>query len=369
MPRSSRTGVRGLFRDDDGRWQIDLRWREAGTGEYRRFRETLPPGLKAVEAKQRARKTVNAALAGGFNPKREGGRRLEAALGEYVMWRQANGKAAVEMHKKAVVRIVKSLGDVELGAVSPFAVERFKRDRQAGGAGPATVNRDLALLRHFYRMASGWAWVSKAHAVSIREVPALKEPPGRVRYLSSDEEGRLMTVLAKRPRLRRVVVTALLTGMRQGELLGLRREAVDLGAGEIVLTKTKSNRVRRIPIAAALKPVLEEALAASRTGHVFESRKASPYKRQGLRSAWERARDSAEIEDLRFHDLRHSCATSLRRRGVGLDVIQRILGHSTLAMTARYAHVGEELVRAALYDLPAPVARALPVSSPLAVVK
>jgi integrase len=178
-----------------------------------------------------------------------------------------------------------------------------------------------------------------------------------------------MSTLASRPRFRRLVVTALLTGMRQGELAALRREAVDLAAGEITLTRTKSNRVRRIPIAEALVPVLKEALEASRTGHVFESRKGEPYKRQGIRSAWDRVRAAAQLEDFHFHDLRHSCATALRRRGAGLDVIQRILGHSTLAMVMRYAHVGEELVRAAIHDLPAPVARPLPVAPALSLAK
>ena len=157
-----------------------------------------------------------------------------------------------------------------------------------------------------------------------------------------------------------MVVTALLTGMRQTEIRLLRREAIDLPAGEIIVRKTKTNRVRRIPIATALEPVLKEALEASGTGYAFESRKGKPYSEDGLRSAWARVRDDAKLVDFKFHDLRHSCATSLRRRGVGLDVIAKILGHSTLAMTQRYAHFGQDLVRDALRDLPAPVAREHP---------
>src|SRR5262249_13436324 len=154
---------------------------------------------------------------GGFNPKQEAERRLKAALEEYIKWRRANGRAAVEKQEASAVRLVASLGDVELAAVSPFAVERFKRDRQESGAGPATVNRDLAVLRHFYGLAWRWGWVSKAAAAAIREVPPLKEPPGRVRYLSPEQEGRLMAAVARNPRHRRLVVAALLTGMRQAE--------------------------------------------------------------------------------------------------------------------------------------------------------
>jgi integrase len=369
MPRASRTGVRGLFRNADGRWRIDLRWRESGTGEYRRFQEMLPDDIKAPAAKARARKHLQAALAGGWNPKAEGERKLKAALEEYIKWRTTNGRAAVEASEATCTRFVASFGDVELSAVSPFAVERFKRDRYADGAGPATVNRALALLRHFYGLAAKWGWVSTAHAAAIRGVASMKEAPGRVRYLSPDEESAVMTALEDRPRFRRVVVTALLTGMRQGELLRLRAEAVDLAAGEITLTRTKSNKVRRIPIGPALVPVLKEAISASASGFVFESRKREPYTKDGLRSAWDRVAEEAKLEDFHFHDLRHSFATALRRRGAGLDVIQRLLGHSTLAMVMRYAHVGEDMVRTAINALPAPVASPLPHAPALALAK
>ncbi len=120
--------------------------------------------------------------------------------------------------------------------------------------------------------------------------------------------------------------------MRQAELLGLRAEAVDLNAGLITLIKTKNNRIRRLPIAEALAPVLKEAMAASRSGFLFESRNGTPYTKDGLKSSWQAAREAAGLDDFHFHDLRRSCATTLRRRGAGLDMIQRILGHSSLAM-------------------------------------
>jgi integrase len=178
-----------------------------------------------------------------------------------------------------------------------------------------------------------------------------------------------MAALEKSPRMRRIVLAALLTGMRQGEIISLRREQVDLKAREITLTKTKSNKVRRIPIAGALVPVLEEALAASRTGVVFESRNGEAFTEDGVRNSWDRVRTRAGLEDFRFHDLRHSCATALRRRGAGLDVIQKILGHSSLAMVMRYAHLNEDMVRAAMADLPAPVASPLPQPNSIHLVK
>jgi integrase len=329
----------------------------------------MPEGITAAAAKDRARRQLAAALAGGFNPKQEAERRLASALEEYIKWRRANGRAAVHKQEASAKRLVASLSDVELAAVVPFAIERFKRDRQAAGAGPATVNRDLAVLRHFFTMAGKWGWCPKAQVLVVREAPLLKEPPGRVRHLSLEEAGRLMTALERRPRMRRIVLAALLTGMREGEIIGLRREAVDLAAGEITLTRTKSNRVRRIPIADALVPVLKEALGASRSGYVFESRKGEPYSENGLRSSWDGVRTDAELEDFHFHDLRHSAATTLRRRGAGLDVIAKILGHTSLAMTQRYAHVGEDLVRTAMASLPSPFGPTMATPPALTVVK
>src|SRR5262245_17472742 len=103
-----------------------------------------------------------------------------------------------------------------------------------------------------------------------------------------------------------------------GEIVRLRAEAVDLAAGEITLTRTTSNRVWRIPIAEALRPTLQAAVAASTSGYVVESRRGQPYTKTGLRTSWERVRAAAGLADFRFHHLGHSCATALRHRGAGL---------------------------------------------------
>lgn len=351
MPRASRTGIRGLFKDGRGRWRIDLRWREPGSGVWRRVTERLPTGITAAAAKEHARKLMSAALAGGYERHRDPGRRLAAAFKEYVGWRRTNGRVAVEKQEASTVRLVASIGDVALDQVSPFAVEKFKRDRAAGGAGPATVNRDLAVLRHFYGLAARWGWVSKAQAASIREVRSLKEPPGRVRYLSDDEEEKLLAKL--KPHVRRLVAFTVLTGLRMGEVRQLRKSAVDLGARVITLVKTKSNRVRHVPLNDAAVEILREAMHG-RGEYVFTSRKGTPYSERGLRSTFASACARAKVEGVRVHDLRHTFATRIRRAGAGIDVIAKLLGHSSLAMATRYTHLEERTLRAAVDALPAP---------------
>jgi integrase len=352
VARHSRSGTRGLFRDADGRWRIDLRWREPGTGVARRYCERLPAGLSAAAAKQRARALLDAALAGGFEPRATAGRRLHAALDEYVAWCEVNREASVVRRKAICARLRAGIPDMPLREVTALHAERFKKERLATGVAPATVNRDLEVLSHFFSMTARWGWLDEAATRALRAVTHLKEPPGRVRYLTNEEEKRLLGALPVRAR--RIVVAALLSGMRQGELLGLQKSAVDLAAAVVTLTRTKSNKVRRIPVNDGLAAVLREAMNDSDGSLVFVTRAGSPYTADGVRSIFRRAVRKAGIVDFRFHDLRHTMATRLRQNGVGIDAIADLLGHSTLAMTRRYAHLGSETLKAAMATLPPP---------------
>ena len=363
MPKPSKTGVRGLFKGASGRYFLDLRIRNPKTGADERISERLPEGATLAAAKVRAREILASAMAGTFQPKAAASRRLAGALDEYQKWRETNGRSNLEHSKVQCARIARMIGDLPLDEVSPFAVEKFKRERLAqkvkGGkrtVGPATVNRELEILRHFYNLAGRWGWVSKAHAASIAEVPRMKEPPGRVRYLTAEEETALFAQL--KPELRRVVAAAVLTGMRESEIVTLRQDAVDLEARTITLIKTKSNKVRRIPISPALEVVLKEAIAHARAPMVFNSSRRTPYTADGLRASFTAARDRAKIANLHFHDLRHHFATTIRRRGAGLDVIAALLGHATLAMVQRYAHLTGDLLVQAVNSMPAPPAPA-----------
>jgi integrase len=363
MARNNAHGVRGLIKLPGGRWRVDLRWRST-QGTYERYRETFPAGLTATAAKARARALLAVAMVGG-ELRKEAERTLEPALDEYLKWRQANGRTGVARARFLAAQWVAGFGDVALSALSPLGMERYKRDRQAEGKAHGTVNRGLAFFKHFLGLAATWGWISRDLAAQLREVRLLREPPGRVRYVTEDEEPRLMAALEARPALLRLAIASLMTGARQGELITLRRGAVDLRAGEITLTRTKNGKVRRIPIAKELGPVLRAALEASRSDLVFESAPGIGYAPSVLALHWNEVRAAAGLEDLRWHDLRHSAATNLRRRGVGLDVIQAILGHSSLAVTQRYAHVQADAVREALCDLPAPAAPVFRIDRPL----
>lgn len=127
-------------------------------------------------------------------------------------------------------------------------------------------------------------------------------------------------------------------GMRQGEILNLKWDDVDLQNGMIYIKNSKSGKLREIPIHPEL---LDYLGSANRVGpYVFADENGMPYSRYGkLRHEFENALKRAGIRNFRFHDLRHTFASELAMRGVDLRTIQDYLGHSTLRMTERYAHL------------------------------
>ncbi|MBX3204722.1 MAG: hypothetical protein KF764_06620 [Labilithrix sp.] len=158
MPRASKHGVQGLYRTKRG-WNIDLRWRDPTTGEHQRYRERLPSTLPAAAAKERARTLLSAAKAGTFDAHRKPMPSLRVAFDEYGKTLDANFPKYAKKRRAALKRLLTSIGDKALDQVSQLDVERFKRDRLTGTSGkgrkPATVNRDLEILKTFFRWAVG----------------------------------------------------------------------------------------------------------------------------------------------------------------------------------------------------------------------
>jgi integrase len=212
---------------------------------------------------------------------------------------------------------------------------RGDRERSA-----ASVNRHLAALSSVFSLAMReWMWVDDT---PMRKVTKFTEPRGRVRFLSDAEREAVLKACreSRTPLLYPLVVTALSTGARQGELLGIRWRDVDFHMGLIRLEKTKNNERRAIPLTGHAHELLKEMASVRRidTDLVF------PFNggRHGLRSPWTKALKVAEIEDFRFHDLRHSAASYLAMNGATLAEIAEVLGHKTLQMVKRYAHLTEQ---------------------------
>lgn len=216
---------------------------------------------------------------------------------------------------------------------------------------PATVTRYLAVLSHAFTVArKEWQW-TETNPVSA--VTAPKEPRGRVRFLSDDERDRLLKACRESttPELYPIVVLALSTGMRSGEVLSLTWDRVDLKAGRITLEQTKNGERRAVPIVGHAAELLRERAKVRRldTNLLFPSKRKAKQgqaiKPISIRNVWLAAVDKARIEDFRFHDLRHSAASYMLMNGASIGELAEVLGHKTLQMVKRYSHLSDSHTR------------------------
>lgn len=244
------------------------------------------------------------------------------------------------------------LGAYTLADLTPARITEA-RDKLMQGREPGTVNRYLAALSGALTMAvNEWGWLDDS---PMRKVSKPSEPRGRVRYLSEDTTGpNGETIEGERTRLLKasqesknsylypVVVLALSTGMRQGEIMGLTWEDVDLHQGRITLHETKNGERRVVPLVGKALELLKEQAKIRRidTPLLFPG-KVKPRNPINLQVPWRAALKEAGIEDFRFHDLRHSAASYLAMNGASLAEIAEVLGHKTLQMVKRYAHLSE----------------------------
>lgn len=267
---------------------------------------------------------------------------------EYLAW--AIRQKAYKSKKNRVELLYKDFGNIPLDSFTTKLVDQYQTDklkgcgklqkdgRPATGNKPATINRLLATLKHMFTKAVEWDMVSDTALKHVRRVKLLQENNRRLRYLTQEECAALIG--ACMPHLKPIVITAIHTGMRKGEILGLTWDRVDLTHGFILLdTNTKNGERREIPISNTLKDTLETLALDNVEGHrhVFHNKEGQPYKE--LKNSFHAACRTAGIADFHFHDLRHTFASHLAMSGADLTTMKELLGHKTITMTLRYAHL------------------------------
>jgi integrase len=223
----------------------------------------------------------------------------------------------------------------------------------------STINREVSCLHHLFSEGVSWDMLEKSPFDKGKTLLS-KESNKRVRYL---EEGEIQKLLAECPKhVQRVVVCALNTGLRRGEILRMKWADIDTRAGQIYIGKTKTGEPRYVPINDDLAGLLKEIRREQGPGteHVFTFAK-SEHKLKGKepvrarkgpapvpeaiknpKTAFNAALRRAGIRDFKFHDLRHTFASHFVMRGGSLKELQEILGHETMTMTLRYAHLSPE---------------------------
>ncbi len=324
---------------------IDERGKQCTSYRVQVRLQGFPPVTATFERKTDAARWAQATEAamreGRYFPQREAKRRT---LGDLVD-RQLETVRAKRPHDYDRQRWMlgwwrEQLGDYALAQITPAVIAKH-RDELLKIRSPATVNRHLAALSVAYTNAvREWNWLQDN---PLRRVKKETEPQGRVRFLSDKEREALLAACQKSelPELYPIVVLALTTGMRRGELLGLRWPDVNLERRLIVLNKTKNHERRSVPIMPDVTALLREQAKVRRLDSdlLFPGNEGRPVE---IDRAWYAALDAAKVQDFRFHDLRHTAASYLAMSGATVPELAAVLGHKTLAMVKRYAHLSDQ---------------------------
>jgi len=228
----------------------------------------------------------------------------------------------------------RAFGDFKLGNLRPEMVEDYMAKRLADGLKPCSVNREVSCLRTIYNVAISWGYVSEN---PVKKVKLFSEKENiRERVLLADEETKLFA--SSSPHLRPILEVALHTGMRRGEIFSLRWEHVDLERGEIRIVRSKSGKGRVVSMNSGLLKLLRGLKAEAGVNEcVFINPETGrPY--VDVKRAFQTACRRAGIKDLRFHDLRHTFASRLVKKGVDLILVMELMGHASVVTTQRYTH-------------------------------
>jgi integrase len=242
-----------------------------------------------------------------------------------------------------VKRFRQFFGGRTLAEISPKLIVEYKSRRYAAGVKAASINRELTCLRKAFNLAKReWEWCRDN---PVSRVSLEKGANKRDRWLTEDEEARLLAACPTW--LQDLVVFALHSGMRLGEILALTWSGVDLFRRTATVFRSKNGEQRTVPLNQTVMALLTEKAKVRhfKTSLVFPSRAGTRLDPNHLRRALRPAMARVGIVDCHFHDLRHTFATRLVQSGVDLYKVQRLLGHKSPIMTQRYAHHYPESLR------------------------
>lgn len=276
-------------------------------------------------------------------------RKLSDAIEKYIsdiLPHKPKNARNIERHLKWWVQ---QLGRHQLNEISALLIgegrDKLLKERLPTGKlrAPATVVRYISSLSAVFETAiKEWHWLEKNPVKLIRK-PAVSN--SRNRFLSPDEAQTLLNCCqeSRNPYLYSIVKIALCTGMRRGEILNLHWGDIDFDKKQLVLHETKNGSTRYVPMINSvyqiMKGLYEQEGTVDLSYHVFPS--LNPKRYLDIRSAWKFALERAGIDNCRFHDLRHSCASFLAMNGSSQREIAEILGHKDIRMTHRYTHLNQ----------------------------
>jgi len=255
---------------------------------------------------------------------------------EWLEWSRAHKRSYIR--DEGLVKKLKSyFGNIPLCQITRRKAEEYQawrinqRKKDGKPISPATVNREMAMLKRIINKAMEWGKASKNPISKIKMFPEER----KLRFLSQQELTRLVECSPEA--LKPIIIIAVFTGMRRGEILNLKWANIRWDLGLIYVEHTKTNKIREIPMAKVVKDILWQLKRKSKSEYVFVDGEGKPLKTP--RYWFDKAVENAGIKDCTFHTLRHTFASDLVKANVNLKVVQELLGHRDLSVTLRYAHL------------------------------
>lgn len=310
-------------------WYIDYYF------EGKRIREAV--GTNKKEAEKALESRLGEIIQGKFSiEKIKPAPFFENFAKEYLEWAKTNHRSWKSMDLVRIRSLLRFFKGKRLNQITPWLIEKFKSTRKSE-VKPATVNRELTVLSSMFSKAIKWKLIHD-HPIKGGRVNKLPEQSLKERILSIEEEKILLKFCNEWTK--DLIIVALDTGMRLGEILSLTWEQVDFNTKSILVMHTKTGIERRVPMTERVYSVLIKRKEESQISNVFPAIKGDSKSRAS--TSLKRACQRAKIYGLRFHDLRHTFATRLVTSGVDLATVKKILGHSTIRTTERYLHPSSE---------------------------
>lgn len=303
------------------------------------------------DAEDWARRTEDEMVRGVFIQRAPSERTTIAnALDRYEREIVPTKKASTQRREGARIRTLKeAFGKYSLAAVGPDLIAKFRDERIEAGKANNTVRLELALLGHLFTVA-----IKEWHiGLTYNPVANIRKPSpgvGRDRRLTEEEQTRLLTAVDKHsnPMLGWVVRLAIETGMRQSEILGLRRSQVELNRRIVRLANTKNDSSRTVPLTmlatAVLRDALQNPVRPIDTDLLFFGEPGKDGKRRAYQftKVWNGIKKRTGLADFRFHDLRHEAVSRLVEGGLSDQEVASISGHKSMQMLRRYTHLRTE---------------------------
>lgn len=338
-------------------WAVDITFQHPD-GRTERIRKVSPMNTKRG-AEQYERSILQELLAGTYGQERKEEKTptLEQFSKDFLTTYAATNNKPSEVDSKKMIcerHLVPALGDLRLDKIGPKEIERYKGAKLASKLCAKTVNNHLTVLRRLLALAVEWG-----HITHVPPVKWLKCPEPEFDFLTFEEADRLLEAASREPEWYVMIIVGLRCGLRQGELIGLRWDDADLVAGIVVVRQSivrgrvgtpKNGKKREVPLG-------NEVLAALKSHRhlkgelVFSNPDGSAFGKEQCKHPLWRACKRAGLRRIGWHVLRHSFASHLVMKGVPLKAVQELLGHSTIEMTMRYAHLSPDVRRDAVLKL------------------